>query len=336
MWLVFTTGLLTGGLTCMAVQGSLLATALLTLEQKAKLISSRSRVWAISAFLLAKLVAYTLLGALLGWFGSMFTLSIPFQFLLTLAVAVFMLGCAGNILGIHPIFRYFALTPPRFVSRFIRSQSKAGEVFTPILLGALTVFIPCGTTQAMMVLSMGTGNPIWGALVLDAFVLGTIPVFFILGLSLTSLKDIFQARFRIVAATLIILLALWNVNSALTLTGTIWTIQGLARRVNCVISFCDSEPQTLGQATTETPITIGARGYSIDQPVIKAGAPITVHLINTDGANCAQSFTIPSYNIQKVVPLGERADVTFIAPQKPGKLAFMCSMGMYRGEFIVR
>lgn len=67
----------------------------------------------------------------------------------TVAV-IFMVGTALNMLNVHPIFRYFIIPPPRFITRKIRNQSKSQDVFAPALLGAFTVFIPCGATQAMM------------------------------------------------------------------------------------------------------------------------------------------------------------------------------------------
>lgn len=337
LWLVFTTGLLTGGLTCMAVQGSLLATSLLTLKQKGKLSSPKNKILALGAFLSAKLLSYILLGALLGWFGSFFTISINFQITMTLLVVVFMLGSAANMLDLHPIFRYFSLSPPRVITRFIRAKSKSDELVTPFILGLLTVLIPCGTTQAMMVLAVGSGNPIGGAMTMGTFVLGTIPVFFALGYGVSSLGDVFQNRFRTIAATLIILLALWNLNTALTQSGTKWTFQGIGKEILCTVSFCDNPKAARAdsQAVTEATIYITSRGYEVDNPVLKAGAKIALHVKNTDGSNCAQAFTIPDYGIQKFVPVGESVDFEITAPAS-GNLSFMCSMGMYRGEFLVK
>ena len=106
-------------------------------------------------------------------------------------VGIFMLGTALNLLDVHPIFRYFVIQPPKFLTRLVRKQSKSthfakasrveADMFAPAILGALTIFIPCGTTQAMMALAIGSGSPFLGASVLFAFVLGTSPVFFILG-----------------------------------------------------------------------------------------------------------------------------------------------------------
>ena len=57
LWIIFTTGLVAGGVTCLAVQGGLLATAIA--ERKSKILG-------IVGFLLAKLFAYSLLGLGLG------------------------------------------------------------------------------------------------------------------------------------------------------------------------------------------------------------------------------------------------------------------------------
>src|SRR5882724_12111998 len=180
---IFLTGLITGGLTCMAVQGGLLAATIAQREEerlKEKTKQSGNAL-PIIAFLIAKLVAYTILGFLLGLFGSAFQLSFTAKTIMQVAVAIFMIGTALNILNVHPIFRYFAIQPPKFLTRLVRKQSKRSDLFAPILLGAFTVFIPCGITQAMMALSIASGKPLTGAAILFAFILGTSPVFFLLG-----------------------------------------------------------------------------------------------------------------------------------------------------------
>src|SRR5690349_12233265 len=90
---IFLTGLLTGGLTCMAVQGGLLATTIAQreeerLQEKVK----NGNALPIIAFLLAKLVAYTIFGFLLGWFGSFLQLSITTRLIMQVVISVFMIG----------------------------------------------------------------------------------------------------------------------------------------------------------------------------------------------------------------------------------------------------
>ncbi|MCJ7740315.1 sulfite exporter TauE/SafE family protein, partial [Candidatus Microgenomates bacterium] len=109
LWTIFLTGLLTGGLTCLAVQGGLLATTIAQTGQR-KTIS-------VLAFLTAKLFVYSILGFLLGWFGSFFQMSITTRVILQIAVGIFMIGTALNFLDVHPIFRYFLIQPPKFLTR---------------------------------------------------------------------------------------------------------------------------------------------------------------------------------------------------------------------------
>lgn len=330
---IFLTGLLTGGLTCMAVQGGLLAATLAQseeerLEEKAK----GGNAFPILAFLGSKLVAYTLLGMLLGWLGSFFQLSIQLRVIMQMAVAMFMIGTAMNILDVHPIFRYFVIQPPTFLTRVVRKQSKSKSLFAPAILGAFTIFIPCGTTQAMMALSVGTGNPLLGAAVMFAFVLGTSPVFFVLGYFATKLADSFQENFMRIAAFALILLAVFNMNNAVSLTGSSLTLGNMAKNVWCTFAICDTTTNgQVGQAVNEATITIGSIAYTPNTLTVKAGSNVTIHLKNTGGQSCIQAFTIPQLGIQKVVPLGTAADISFTAPNKATQLAFMCSMGMYRG-----
>src|SRR5215203_1151744 len=160
--LAFITGITTGGLSCLAVQGGLLASSLAhQIEQdymesaayrkahkraKSPMPTRTSSALPIFLFLVAKVVAYTLLGALLGLLGSYLTLSPATRAFLMIAVGIFMIGNALRMFNVHPIFRYFSIEPPKFITRYIRRTAKGTDTATPILLGALTVFIPCGVT----------------------------------------------------------------------------------------------------------------------------------------------------------------------------------------------
>ena len=339
---VFLTGLFTGGLTCMAVQGGLLAATLAQREQE-KLQDQTKKsgnALPILAFLIAKLIAYTLLGFLLGWVGSLFQLSLGTRTILEFAIAVFMIGTALNILNVHPIFRYFIIQPPRFLTRLIRKQSKSKDIFAPALLGTFTVFIPCGTTQAMMALAVASGNPILGGAILFVYVLGTSPVFFILGYFATKLGDRLHQQFMRFAAYAIILLAVFNINNSIALLGSSVTIDSVLKTGYCIVTFCSDSSafasgQVRGLAVSEATIAIQSTGYSPNNLTVKAGSNITLHLVNNGGGGCTQAFTIPSLGIQKVVPVGSSDTVVFTAPTSQTEIAFMCGMGMYRGRIKV-
>ncbi len=317
----------------MAVQGGLLmATLAQSEEEKLKQKLKGGNALPIIAFLISKLIAYTALGFLLGWFGSFFQLTTQTRAILLIAVAVFMIGTAFNILEVHPIFRYFVIQPPRFLTRLVRKQSKSQTLFAPAILGAFTIFIPCGTTQAMMALAIASGSPMLGAATLFAFVLGTSPVFFILGFFATKLGDIFQQKFMRLAAFAIIILAIFNINNAVALTGSKFTLENISKDVWCVFTVCEvtSNP-SITQINNNPTITIQSLGYNPNSISVKAGAPVKLKLVNVDGTSCVQAFTIPSLGIQKVVPPGSSGEVDFTAPNAPTQIAFMCTMGMFRG-----
>ncbi|MGH8573097.1 MAG: sulfite exporter TauE/SafE family protein, partial [Gammaproteobacteria bacterium] len=125
-------GLTAGGLSCLAVQGGLLAIAVTgdrerredsmpaDLEGNAKPI-----LW----FLGAKLTAYTLLGALLGALGSLAQPSPAVRAALIGVTALLMIATALHFLGVHPVFRYAILQPPRFLTRRLRETARAGGAF---------------------------------------------------------------------------------------------------------------------------------------------------------------------------------------------------------------
>lgn len=325
----------------MAVQGGLLATMVAQREEEKKLEhddSKRGAVRPILSFLISKLVAYSILGLLLGWFGSLFELSLTARTIMQIAVVIFMIGTALALLEVHPIFRYFIIQPPKFLTRLVRKQSKSRDTFAPALLGAFTIFIPCGTTQAMMALAIASGSAVKGAGIMYAFVLGTVPVFFALGYFATKLGDRWQKKFFKVAAYAIIILAVFNLNNAIALTGSKWTIGGTVKAAFCTIAYCENGGQEVvanAQVNNEATITIGSYGYTPKQINVKAGSEVKLTLINRDGDSCAQAFTIPKLKIQKIIRPGQTETVTFKAPSEPTQIAFMCSMGMYRGTINV-
>lgn len=324
---IFLTGLLTGGLTCLAVQGGLLAATIAQREEEGlkENIKNTGSAVPIFAFLTSKLIAYTILGFLLGWLGSFFQLSITAQIIMQAAVVIFMVGTALNLLNIHPIFRYFIIQPPKSLTRLARNQSKSKSIFSPVLLGTFTVLIPCGITQAMMALAIGSSNPFLGAAILFAFVLGTSPLFFILGYFATRLGESMNRKFMKIAATALILLAIFNFNNILALSGSSWTLSSLFQQSKNMNIASDASP------SQNVVIAIEQSGYTPNQITVKAGTTVSFKIKNDGVYTCASSFTIPFYNYQKVVQAGNTEIFALKMPDKPTKIPFMCGMGMYRG-----
>ena len=339
---IFLTGLLTGGLSCMAVQGGLLAATLINEDKETQKERSKKKesLLPIIAFLIAKLVAYTILGFLLGILGSFLNLSITAKVIMQVVVAVFMFGTAGNLLNIHPVFRYFVIQPPKFLFRLVKNKSKSNSLFAPIIVGAFTIFIPCGITQAMMALAISGGNGLLGAGVMFSFILGTSPVFFILGYLTTKLENKLHDKFLKIAAIAIVIIAIINLNAGIAITGSKFTLENIWKKISCsTILVCDINNSNNNSTKTNKPsspleeitVTIERNKYNPDYLEVKKGSKITLHVINNNGYGCIQAFTIPSLNIQKVIPPGSSETFIINTPNYETEIAFMCSMGMYRG-----
>ncbi len=340
---IFVTGLFAGGLTCLAVQGGLLASSIAQqeknkLEEEIKLFG---HLLPILSFLVTRLIAYTLLGFLLGSIGTVFQLSLSARVALQFAAVIFMIGTALNLLQVHPIFRYFIIQPPRFLTRLVKNQSKSKAVFGPALLGAMTVLIPCGATQAMMAYAIATGSAFAGAITMFVFILGTSPLFFLFGYAARKLGNSLSGTFNKVAAGAIILIAAYNFNGALALSGSAFTFENVITNINCTISFCDSNrvaaTATASNTVKEATIFITQNGYRTEPAVVnvRAGSKVKFNIVNQGGGGCTQALTVPKLGLQRIVPIGQSDTLEFTTPAEPGPLAFMCSMGMFRGEINV-
>src|SRR3989338_9435016 len=206
LWVIFLTGLTVGGLTCLAVQGGLLASVITSREEEEikKGVNRKKPLYPTLAFLLAKLIAYTVLGFFLGAFGGAIGINQSVQIIMQFIAGMYMIAVALNLLQIHPIFRYVIIQPPRFLTRLVRNQSKSRELFAPAFLGAMTIFIPCGTTVAIEALAISSANPFVGAAIMAVFILGTTPVFFGVGWLTSVLGDAYRTKFLRIAAVAVL------------------------------------------------------------------------------------------------------------------------------------
>ncbi len=339
--LAFITGLTTGGLSCLAVQGGLLASSLAyQIEQDLKLSSEtggaarrfRPRIaQPILLFLLAKLIAYTVLGLLLGALGSVFHLSPVMSAVLLFLVGFFMLGNALRMLNVHPIFRYFVIEPPSPVTRYLRRKSKDGaSQATALFMGALTVLIPCGVTQAMMAVALGTGSPLQGAAILFSFILGTTPVFFTIAYFATRLGATVEKYFTRFVAVALLILGLVSVNSGLNLVGSPYSFTNLYQSLRGGATGVIDPPA--GQAGYEIHVT--ENGYSPDVLHLPANKPVELTWVTDHTTSCALSVVVPNLRYQKVLNQTGREILSIPAQAKGTVIRYSCSMGMYTGQLI--
>lgn len=350
LWLIFLTGLTTGGISCLAMQGGLLA-GIIANQKKQELGdedgTEKSKGTAhpdwlpVALFLGAKLIVHAIFGLLLGALGSVLQVSLPVQLFFQFLAAVFMLATAANLLNLHPIFRYIVFQPPKFMQRWVRRTGKSSALFSPLLLGVLTLLIPCGVTQAMELQAISSGDPLQGALIMTAFVLGTIPIFATIGIATSRLSESWRERFLRVAAVILVLMGLWGLNGVAVVLGSPVSLQ----KVGSVLSEFGSPPSSLGAESADSnvvltdgvqkvTINVSNSGYFPRKFTVKAGLPVELTLASNESYSCANAFTMREFGIKVMLKATDRQTVNF-TPEKPGKYTYTCSMGMYTGEMKV-
>jgi uncharacterized protein len=344
---IFITGLTTGALTCLAMQGGLLA-GVIANQKERELRGKRltntidTNDWLpVLLFLLAKLVSHTILGMLLGALGSVITLSLGMRVAFQLFAALFMFATAMNLLNVHPIFRYVVIQPPKFLQKKIRGLSKDDSLFAPAFLGFFTIFIPCGVTQAMEILAINSASPVQGAMIMFAFVLGTVPLFALIGVATSRFSELFREKFMKVAALLLIIMSLYALNGVLVVLDApisaqkiVWMYQTVQSIENGTADQVTKTAKPGADGVQKVTIMIENAGYNPNLVQVRAGQPVELTLSNDGAYSCASAFVLREFGIDAYVK-PKTSQVFEFTPSRPGKYIFTCSMGMYTGTLEV-
>lgn len=363
----FFTGLTAGGLSCYIVQGGLLTGAIAPASNPAVERSSRPEgrakspapgLPAILLFTSAKIVAYTLLGFLLGALGSAFTITPFTQGAIQIAIGIFLVGNALRMFNVHPIFRYFTFEPPASVRRYIRKLSKDDSAVTPLFLGAMTVLIPCGVTQAVMAVAIASADPMLGAAIMFAFTLGASPAFIAIAWATVGVGRRFEKFFNPAVAVILLVMGLVTLDAGLTLAGSPISTAALMRpaapadpagfAASPITGPFQQDPgaapgaeasasaaSASGDFTDGSParITVENDGYAPEFVLLPAGKPVELHLMTEDIHSCARAFYIPDLDLVEMLPETGDTVVTIPAQESGTVMQFMCTMGMYTGWF---
>lgn len=322
------TGITTGGLTCLAVQGGLLAALLANQHttDEGQMPRWQRVLLPVSGFLVAKIIIYSLLGFGLGFVGEKISLSITLQAWLQGIAAGFMIVTGIRIFRPHWL-PWLTLPTPVRLRRFIRHSAKSELLAAPVLLGALTVFIPCGTTLAIEVAALASGNPLSGAAILFCFMLGTVPLFFVVGV-LAKSSTFLQQRLKIITAVLIIGTGVYSLDSAFNLIDAPMSFRNI---VSAIQRQTPSDSRTDVQSTLSSPvITVSYYGYTPNDITVPAGRPVTIQLRSADSLSCTNIFLIPKLGIQRQLVPSSTLSLGVTFPKK-GNYSFTCGMGMFTG-----
>jgi sulfite exporter TauE/SafE len=167
---IFGVGVVASLSSCLAVVGGL------ALSVSASYAKAGERVAPQVAFHVSRLVAFFLLGGLVGALGAAVSPGPVGSAMLGLLVGLAMLAIGANLLDVFPWAKRFQLRPPRALSRGALRLGSVSGYLAPVALGAATFVLPCGFTQSMQLYALTRGSFASGALTMLAFALGTLPV----------------------------------------------------------------------------------------------------------------------------------------------------------------
>lgn len=329
----FLFGLLAGLSSCAAlVGGIILSLSRQWLSLYSHNDSTRKKAQPHLLFNVGRVLGYAIFGMVLGLVGNYFQLSPLFTALMVIAISVVMVLLGLQMLGVKAL-RNFQFRLPESITGKLINQSNFQGRFGPLIMGALTFFLPCGFTITAQALALTSGNPIQGALIMGLFALGTVPGLLAIGLS--SLK--FQSKpqsakqFSMIAGFLVLFFAVSNVNSQLSVLGVSNFSDLISNPTTSQITPSVDILPPLVNGKQVIKISASASTYSPNRITLRANTPTRWEITDAGFSGCTNAIISRGlFNGQINLIRNGTAIKEFTSPQ-PGIYKFSCWMGMISG-----
>lgn len=322
---ILVVGLIASLSSCTAVVGGLVAAVSSAVSKDQAALTPKERLRPHILFNVGRIGGFFVLGALIGLLGSTFQLSPTFNGVFVVFVAIFMIVIGINLLDLFP-------TPvigmPKWLAHKVHDLAESNDPKAPVVLGALTFFLPCGFTQSMQLFALTLGNPLSSGMVMAVFALGTAPILLGIGsatayASGATLKKVTQA-----AGVIVLILGISNVTNGMALLGfspgNAFASPELSEDIDLSI--------VNGRQQIEMDVT--SRGsYEPSTLTVQVGTPVDWKINGADFMGCADTLILSAFGVNERLKTG--ANLVQFTPTKTGRYTFSCSMGMIRGTMIV-
>ncbi len=291
---------------------------------------SKNKFEAIKPALLynaGRVVAYTILGGIIGAIGSVFALSLNAKAGLQLFAGIFMIMMGFNMSGFKA-FRKFQIKLPNFSCKAI-SKPRA-----PFFVGLLNGLMPCGPLQTMQIFALGTGSAAAGALSMFMFSVGTVPLMLTFGAVSGLLSKGYTKKILKFSGVLIIMLGLIMSNRGLALAGmnispmAIMASVGAFGETGASADSSNAVKATIKDGVQVLNMTANVYGYTPKTLYVQKGMPVKWVIEGEEITGCNNSIVLPDMNVQQKLQSGNN-----LIEFTPGDedLNFSCWMGMKRG-----
>jgi len=284
----------------------------------------------------SRLITFALLGGLLGVVGSSLKISISGSAVLTILVSILMILIGLQMLGIKGL-KGISFNPFRRVFNSSIEKTRAGTYSYPILVGAITFFIPCGFTIIAQTQAIASGSFQMGFLSLGAFALGTLPILALI--SFTSVKlyshPRFSNMFQVFSGLMIIFFALFTINGQFGVLGLptagsvlISEKSDSSPEENWAPEIADSPSAVKGSQDVQI-MQMEVKGFEYFPKVIhiKANTPTRLEITDNGSIGCARAV-YPRGLYDGIINLSPGLNTVEFTSPAAGAYQVSCSMWM--------
>lgn len=306
----FLLGLLASVSSCLAVVGGLV----LSLSAKMAEEGRASRT-VFALFHAGRLIGFVVLGGVLGAVGGVLRINDATVIGLNILAGIVMLLLGLSLTG---ILRGKSLKLPRSI--FDRLHALESSRVAPLVLGVATFFFPCGFTQAAQIAALASGSFQAGALLMGAFVLGTLPMLLALSFGTAAIAERFSTRYFFKAAGVVVLgFALYSLWSSMAALGYVGPLK---------LAPASTAVGEIREGVQYVRIT-AHNGYTPREVQLKAGVPTMLEMHTSETYDCSAGLRIPALGVRDFLPTtGTRAyDLGTHAAGE--RIEGSCVMGMY-------
>ncbi|SHO52907.1 urease accessory protein UreH domain-containing protein [Anaerocolumna xylanovorans] len=269
-----------------------------------------------------RVVSYTVIGGIVGAFGSVISLSGTARGAVAVISGIFMVVMGLNMLNIFPALRKIM---PRMPKIFRKKLAASGRMKGPFYIGLLNGLMPCGPLQSMQLYALGTGSFIGGALSMLLFSLGTVPLMFGFSAVAGLLSSKYTKKMMKISAALVMALGVIMLNRGLSLSG-----------IDLVHASITAEAGNTAKVEENVQVvTTKLQSGSYEPIVVQKGVPVKwiIKAEKKDLNGCNDTIIIPKYNIQAALKEGD--NIIEFTPDETGTIPYSCWMGMIRSSIEV-
>lgn len=262
-------------------------------------------------YIFGRIISYTVLGGLLGLFGSAFTISESFKGYMLIFGSIVMALFGLKMLGI--------INVPK-INIFKHKINPGKSMF---VVGLLNGLMPCGPLQIMQLYALTSGSLIKGAIIMLIFSIATSISLLILGLTSNKIKFFKSKSFKYIGFIIIAVLSFNMFN------------QGFIQlKTDEIIGINESKyfSTVINDSVEYQEVTLTVdSSYRFSKNNLKVGIPVKINIDSKliDGCNNPGKIISPNGEIIEID--FEKTPYIIFFPEKERRLEVICWMNMRFG-----